>query len=87
MEVQDDGEGIQPENLTKIFDPFFTTKGEGKGVGLGLAVVYGVINAHGGDIEVESTVGKGTKFRVILPLGGKGDAAVTPAIPETGLLV
>jgi len=87
MEVQDDGEGIQQENLSKIFDPFFTTKGEGKGVGLGLAVVYGVINAHGGDIEVESTVGKGTKFRVILPLGGKGDTAETPAIPETGLLV
>ena len=87
MEVQDDGEGIPPENLVKIFDPFFTTKGEGKGVGLGLAVVYGVINAHGGDIEVESTVGKGTTFRVVLPIGGKGDPATSSPILETGLLV
>lgn len=87
MEVQDDGEGIPPENLSKIFDPFFTTKGEGKGVGLGLAVVYGVINAHGGDIEVESAPGKGTSFRVILPMGGKGETTAPPAIPETGLLV
>ncbi len=87
MEVEDDGEGIPPEHLVKIFDPFFTTKGEGKGVGLGLAVVYGVINAHGGDIEVESTVGKGTKFRVTLPLGGKGDPATASPNLETGLLV
>ncbi|HTX99348.1 MAG TPA: ATP-binding protein [Bacteroidota bacterium] len=87
MEVQDDGEGIPPENLEKIFDPFFTTKGEGKGVGLGLAVVYGVINAHGGDIEVESIVGKGTTFKVILPLGGKSDPATSAPILETGLLV
>ena len=68
MHVSDNGEGILPENLAKIFDPFFTTKPEGKGVGLGLAVSYGIIEAHGGDIEVKSTVGEGTTFTVSLPL-------------------
>ncbi len=68
LTVSDNGEGIQPENLAKIFDPFFTTKSEGKGVGLGLAVSYGIIQAHGGDIEVKSTVGQGTTFTVTLPL-------------------
>ncbi len=66
--VQDPGEGIAPENLRKIFDPFFTTKPEGKGVGLGLAVVYGIIQAHDGDIDVQSTPGCGTTFTVSLPL-------------------
>jgi two-component system NtrC family sensor kinase len=68
LSVSDNGEGIQPENLAKIFDPFFTTKSEGKGVGLGLAVSYGIIQAHGGDIEVRSKVGEGTTFSVTLPL-------------------
>jgi two-component system NtrC family sensor kinase len=68
LQVADNGEGIPPENLSKIFDPFFTTKSEGKGVGLGLAVSYGIIEAHGGDIEVRSTVGEGTTFAVSLPL-------------------
>ncbi len=66
--VSDNGEGILPENLAKIFDPFFTTKPEGKGVGLGLAVSYGIVEAHGGEIEVKSTVGQGTTFTVTLPL-------------------
>jgi two-component system NtrC family sensor kinase len=70
--VEDNGEGIAPENLRKIFDPFFTTKAEGKGVGLGLAVVYGIIQAHDGDIDVKSTLGKGTVFTVSLPVGGSG---------------
>jgi C4-dicarboxylate-specific signal transduction histidine kinase len=65
--VRDNGEGIPPENLTKIFDPFFTTKSDGKGVGLGLAVSYGIIEAHGGEIEVKSKVGEGTTFIVSLP--------------------
>src|SRR5690242_17896789 len=68
MKVSDDGEGIQPENLARIFDPFFTTKPEGKGVGLGLAVSFGIIQAHGGDIEVQSKVGEGTTFTITLPL-------------------
>ncbi|MGO8719772.1 MAG: sensor histidine kinase [Acidobacteriaceae bacterium] len=66
--VEDNGEGIAPENLRKIFDPFFTTKPEGKGVGLGLAVVYGIIQAHDGDIDVKSEVGRGSVFTVALPL-------------------
>jgi len=69
LSVEDSGEGIRPEHLAKIFDPFFTTKPEGKGVGLGLAVSYGIVEAHGGDIEVTSKVGEGTLFVVRLPLG------------------
>ncbi len=69
--VADNGEGIPPENLAKIFHPFFTTKPEGKGVGLGLAVSYGIIEAHGGDIEVKSKLGEGTTFTVSLPLGSR----------------
>jgi two-component system NtrC family sensor kinase len=69
--VEDNGEGIAPENLRKIFDPFFTTKPEGKGVGLGLAVVYGIIQAHDGDIDVKSEVGRGAVFTVALPLNGQ----------------
>jgi C4-dicarboxylate-specific signal transduction histidine kinase len=76
--VADNGEGIQPENLAKIFHPFFTTKSEGKGVGLGLAVSYGIIEAHGGEIEVKSTVGEGTTFTVSLPLE---QPAAPPAEP------
>jgi signal transduction histidine kinase len=68
MLVRDTGEGIAPEALPRIFDPFFTTKPEGKGVGLGLAVSYGIVQAHGGEIEVKSEPGKGTEFTVILPL-------------------
>jgi len=68
LTVADNGEGIPPENLTKVFDPFFTTKSEGKGVGLGLAVSYGIIQAHGGDIEIKSKPGDGATFLVTLPL-------------------
>ncbi|HXK09146.1 MAG TPA: ATP-binding protein [Vicinamibacteria bacterium] len=68
LEVADEGEGIPPEALPRIFDPFFTTKEEGKGLGLGLAVVYGIVEAHGGTIDVRSRVGQGTTFTVKLPL-------------------
>jgi signal transduction histidine kinase/HAMP domain-containing protein len=64
----DTGEGISKENLSKIFEPFFTTKKVGHGTGLGLSVSYGIVKEHGGNIEVESTVGQGTTFTVILPL-------------------
>ncbi len=87
LEVRDNGEGIPQENLSKIFDPFFTTKGEGKGVGLGLAVVYGVVNAHGGDIDVSTTPGKGTTFLVTLPVDGKDGSSESAELAETGLLV
>ena len=69
LEVHDTGEGIKPEHLEKLFTPFFTTKGEGKGVGLGLAVVYGIIKDHSGDIDVTSNPGDGTTFRVVIPIG------------------
>jgi two-component system NtrC family sensor kinase len=82
LQVADNGEGIPPENLSKIFDPFFTTKSEGKGVGLGLAVSYGIIEAHGGDIEVRSTVGEGTTFIVSLPL----EQHEPPAEPPVAVL-
>ena len=76
--IADTGCGIAPENLQKIFDPFFTTKGVGKGTGLGLSVSHGTIEAHGGTIEVESTVGEGTEFRIYLPLqGSPGEARET----------
>lgn len=80
LSLSDSGEGISPENLGKIFDPFFTTKPEGKGVGLGLAVSYGIVQAHGGEIEVASRVGEGTTFTVILPLSG-GHGASSQAAP------
>ncbi len=68
IEITDTGQGIPPENLSKIFDAFFTTKPIGQGTGLGLSVSYEIVKKHGGDIQVQSEVGKGTKFTVILPL-------------------
>jgi len=70
VRFSDTGKGIPAENLHKIFDPFFTTKSASKGTGLGLAVSYGIIKKHGGDIAVESTVGKGTTFIVRMPVYG-----------------
>jgi len=67
LEVTDVGHGIDSANLQHIFEPFFTTKTAGKGVGLGLAMVHGIIHEHQGSIEVESTPGKGTTFRFKLP--------------------
>ena len=67
----DTGKGISEEHLRKIFDPFFTTKDASKGTGLGLAVSYGIIKKHGGDIEVASKEGQGTTFTVRLPIYGQ----------------
>jgi signal transduction histidine kinase len=71
IDVQDTGCGISKENMGKLFTPFFTTKAKGKGVGLGLAVVHGIIERHKGRIKVQSEVGKGTTFSVYL--GGHND--------------
>jgi two-component system NtrC family sensor kinase len=71
--IIDTGCGIPEGDLQRIFDPFFTTKGVGKGTGLGLSVSHGTIESHGGTIEVESIVGKGTEFRIYLPVDGSGD--------------
>jgi len=70
ISITDTGCGIPEGDIQRIFDPFFTTKGVGKGTGLGLSVSHGTIEAHGGTIEVDSTVGKGTEFRIFLPIGG-----------------
>ncbi len=73
VDVEDDGSGIPPENLRRIFEPFFTTKPVGTGTGLGLSVSYGIIQKHKGRIEVRSEPGRGTVFRVILPIEPKFD--------------
>ncbi|MFZ0455973.1 MAG: PAS domain S-box protein [Ignavibacteriaceae bacterium] len=65
---EDSGKGIDEKNLTKIFEPFFTTKKEGKGTGLGLWITYGIITSFQGTIDVESSIGKGTKFIITLPV-------------------
>lgn len=68
IRIADNGSGIPPEALSKIFDPFFTTKDVGKGTGLGLSISHGIILDHGGSIEVDSELGKGSEFRIYLPL-------------------
>jgi PAS domain S-box-containing protein len=67
LSVTDTGEGIAPEHLDKIFDPFFTTKELGKGTGLGLSTVLGIVQSHGGFIQVHSQLGRGTQFKAYLP--------------------
>jgi two-component system cell cycle sensor histidine kinase/response regulator CckA len=67
LSVSDTGTGIPPDVLPRIFDPFFTTKAVGKGTGLGLATVFGIIKQHHGSIAVSSRVGLGTRFQVLLP--------------------
>ncbi len=68
--MSDTGDGISSENLDKIFDPFFTTKKNG--TGLGLAITHGIIEQHGGTINVKSTLKKGTDFYIVLPIA-RGD--------------
>ena len=74
IHIEDNGSGIAPEVLPHLFEPFFTTKEIGKGTGLGLASVYGVVKQHAGWIEVESQLGSGAKFKIFLPI-------VTPTAP------
>ncbi|MCC6746801.1 MAG: PAS domain S-box protein [Deltaproteobacteria bacterium] len=82
-EVADTGKGIPPENLARIFDPFFTTKGIGKGSGLGLAICRNIVTEFGGTIDVESELGRGTRFLIRLPVrSAEEDPQVEQAVAE-----
>jgi CheY-like chemotaxis protein len=80
LRVADTGEGIAPEHLPHIFEPFFTTREPGKGTGLGLAQVFGIVKQHGGYIDVESQLGRGTTFTLYLPAQPEG--AEVSRVPE-----
>jgi signal transduction histidine kinase len=75
ISVADDGPGIPPDVVPRIFDPFFTTKDVGEGSGLGLSIVHGIIERHGGRIRVDSQIGVGTTFRIALPIAPAADAS------------
>lgn len=74
LRIRDHGTGIPAEHLAKVFDPFFTTKDVDKGTGLGLAISHGIVERHRGRIEIETEVGRGTIFRIVLPLTARADS-------------
>ncbi|MGB1548424.1 MAG: PAS domain S-box protein, partial [Alphaproteobacteria bacterium] len=82
LTVRDTGIGIPKSDLDRVFDPFFTTKGVGKGSGLGLSVVYGFVRQSGGEIRIESALGKGTAIRIYLPTAEEGTEAADTSFPE-----
>lgn len=84
FEIADTGSGIPQESLARIFDPFYTTKPVGKGTGLGLSISYGIIQKHHGRIEVRTEIGKGTTFRVSLPVTQPADVAGPPLDANIG---
>jgi signal transduction histidine kinase len=78
LEIEDNGGGIEPENLPLVFEPFFTTKSEGRGSGLGLSIVRGILDALGGTIAVDSVPTEGTKFTLTLPIAATGSLIPSP---------
>ncbi|HEU5304567.1 MAG TPA: PAS domain S-box protein, partial [Gemmatimonadales bacterium] len=82
LDVTDSGEGIPPEHLPHIFEPFYTTKEVGQGTGLGLATVEGIVSQSGGSIQVESTVGRGTAIRILLPLTAEPEPKPLAGSPD-----
>ena len=82
IQVVDSGVGMDRQTQQRIFEPFFTTKEQGKGTGLGLAVVYGVVNAHGGSVSVDSNPGRGTEFSLLFPLLATAEPEKKPEKPH-----
>ena len=82
VKIMDTGHGIEKKDMARIFDPFFTTKPTGEGTGLGLSVSYGIIKNHGGDILVDSEVGKGSTFTIVLPLATPHSRPTHAKIPS-----
>ena len=93
IEISDNGSGINQENLNKIFEPFFTTKGQGRGTGLGLAIVREIIHDYNGQIKVDSKIGHGTFFKILLPVFAKeifqsmAQEAQEPTAPLEGMVL
>lgn len=86
IEIEDNGVGIPPENLSKLFTPFFTTKPVGKGTGLGLAIIYGIVKMHRGQILVQSELNRGTRFTIQLPIKLLGVQNLNRTKTDTAIL-